>query len=300
VVSVEAAIAYAGRGWHVLPIQARSKEPAALGPRGRRLAYTAATTDREQLLTWWRRAPEANVGIRCDASGLLVVDVDPRNGGDDRLHELERTLGPLPSTVEAFTGGGGQHLIFATPGADVSPVGDLGDGVDVKYRGYIVAPPSLHPSGRGYEWSVDGHPDARRPAALPARWLEAIVPSDRRAPVPPKPAGSAHGEDWLRARLPVEYVRLIAGIEVAPDSKARCPFHDDVTPSMHVYPNAEGLRSGWYCYGCRRGGSIFEFAAFKVGYLTKPGEKLRGVKFLRIEQALLKLYAKHLGVPEAA
>lgn len=290
-VSVEAAIAYVGRGWHVLPLQKRSKLPAALGPGGRRLAYTEASTDREQLLTWWRRAPEANVGIRCDASGLLVVDVDPRSGGDDRLHELESTLGPLPQTVEAFTGGGGQHLIFATPAADVSPVGHLGDGVDVKYRGYVVAPPSLHESGRGYEWSVDGHPDARRPAALPPRWLEAIVPGRRQAPQVPRSKDG--GQDFLRLRPPAEYVKLIAGLDVGAGGKVVCPFHPDTSPSLHVYPTPEG---GWFCYGCERGGSIFEFAAYKVGYAVP----LRGVQFLRIEQALLKLYAKHLGVPEAA
>lgn len=288
--SVEQAIAYAGQGWHVLPLQARSKLPA-FGPGGRkRLAYTDATTDREQLLTWWRTSPEANLGIRCDASGILVIDVDPRHGGDDRLHELERALGPLPSTVEALTGGGGQHLIFAAP-VDVAPIGKLGDGVDVKWRGYIVAPPSLHESGRAYEWSVDGDPARRRPARLPDRWLEAIAPDQKKAPSPPPPSG-AGGEDFLRLRPPAEYVRLIAGLEVAPGGKVCCPFHPDRTPSLHVYETA---RAGWFCFGCERGGSIYEFAALKVGYELP----LRGVQFLRIEQALLKLYARHLGVPEA-
>ncbi len=65
----------------------------------------------DQIQRWWRRWPDANVGIVTGAvSGLVVLDVDPRKGGGDLLAALEDVHGSLPRTVESLTGGGGQHF----------------------------------------------------------------------------------------------------------------------------------------------------------------------------------------------
>jgi len=49
-----------------------------------------------------------------------------------------------------------------------------------------------------------------------------------------------------------------------------CPFHgEDRTPSLHVY---EHPAAGWYCYGCGRGGSIFDLAAAVFGLSTRGRE----------------------------
>jgi hypothetical protein len=37
--------------------------------------------------------------------------------------------------------------------------------------------------------------------------------------------------------------------------KVRCPVHDDVTPSCHIY----GDEQRWWCYGCSRGGDVFDW-----------------------------------------
>jgi hypothetical protein len=65
------------------------------------------------IAEWWQSWPAANIGISTGAvSGLLVLDLDPRNGGPaDRL-ELAEMFGPIPETAEAITGGGGRHLFF--------------------------------------------------------------------------------------------------------------------------------------------------------------------------------------------
>ena len=71
-----------------------------------------ATTDPEQIKSWWAASPDANIGIATGSeSGILVLDIDPRNGGAESLKRLEKELGPLPNTVTTITGGGGQHLI---------------------------------------------------------------------------------------------------------------------------------------------------------------------------------------------
>jgi len=113
-----------------------------------------ATTDSGRIGIWWGRWPGANVGVPTgERSGMLVLDVDPRDGGPESLAELERTVGPLPETAKARTGGGGMHIFFRYPaGEEVrNSTGRLGPGLDVRGEGgYVVVPPSRT---RGvYEW----------------------------------------------------------------------------------------------------------------------------------------------------
>jgi hypothetical protein len=86
------------------------------------------------------------------------------------------------------------------------------------------------------------------------------------------------GADDLTRIPPAEYVERLTGREVGRDHKMVCPFHDDHAPSLHVYDVPE---RGWYCFGCGRGGTIYDFAAL----LWKRG--LRGSEFVRVRQELL-------------
>lgn len=137
----------------------------------------SATTDSEVIKHWFSVAPSANLGVVTDK--LVVIDVDPRHGGDESLAAIEREHGELPPTWRALTGGGGEHIIFSAPegveilsfGAESMPDPPLGRGIDVRaHGGYIVAPPSRHISGRSYAWSVDHHP-ADTELAPPPDWL---------------------------------------------------------------------------------------------------------------------------------
>jgi hypothetical protein len=190
-----AALAYARRGWHVLPLYpvadglcgcgvpgcaTPGKHPiGALVPRG----LHNASAFPAHLERWWQQWPDANIGIRTGAaSRLLVIDVDDRpHDGRDGAASWRRLLadhagGVEPSTVEASTGGGGRHLFFLLPdGLALSSSRDvLGPGLEVKAEGgYVVAAPSRHVSGRDYDWDASYHPDDRPPAPLPD-WLRAL------------------------------------------------------------------------------------------------------------------------------
>jgi hypothetical protein len=111
-------------------------------------------TDNEDIIrTWWADTPSAHVGVACARSGVAVIDVDPRNGGNETFRELEQRHGKLPATLTQHTGGDGHHYIFSDPGV---PLGSkLGPGVDIKQNGYIVAAPSGHSSGGRYRWATD-------------------------------------------------------------------------------------------------------------------------------------------------
>jgi hypothetical protein len=161
---VTAALVYVSLKLAVFPCVPRRKEP--LTPHG----HLDATTDIDVIARWGRQWPGANVAIACRPSKLAVVDVDPRHGGDDSLAELERRYEPLPATWRSLTGHGGWHEVFQAP-TDVTLLdGALAPGIDFKANGYIVVPPSLHPSGRHYVWEVGYEPGTLPLASLPA-WL---------------------------------------------------------------------------------------------------------------------------------
>jgi hypothetical protein len=171
--SVEAvALDYLKRGWSVIPIIARDKRPAVPW-----LAYQTQRASPEEVKRWFARHPASNLGIVTgEISGLVVLDVDPRHGGDLSLAALLRDHGPLPQTVEAFSGGGGRHLYFAHPGGVVRNQVGLAAGIDLRGDGgCVVAPPSLHPSGRFYSWRRAHAPHERALAPLPGWLLQAAT-----------------------------------------------------------------------------------------------------------------------------
>ncbi len=169
-----AALDYVRRGWSVIPIEARGKRPIVPWQEFQRRIATA-----DEIAAWYRRRPQPNVAIVTGVvSGLVVLDVDPRHGGGDSLARLERLHGPVLPTLEAATGGGGRHLYFACPHGIVRNRAGLAPGIDVRGEGgCVVAPPSLHASGRRYEWVRSHGPDDRPPSPLPG-WLVALVRDD--------------------------------------------------------------------------------------------------------------------------
>jgi hypothetical protein len=193
------ALAFARRGHPVLPLtwpverdgkrlcscggdsrgrpcgKAAAKHPfGRLAPQG----LLSATVNPALIQAWFsRQAPEANLGVRTDE--LIVIDIDPRHGGDESFAVLEREHGETPPTWRTITGSLGQHILFSCPpGLEVASFAaesleepPLGAGIDIRARrGYIVAPPSKHISGRLYCWSVDHHPHDV-PLAPPPDWL---------------------------------------------------------------------------------------------------------------------------------
>jgi hypothetical protein len=178
-------------GWRVLPLWSQRDglcqcaERAACtnpGKHPRISSWTSqATSDVDQIARWWRQWPDAGVGILTGApSGIVVIDVDRSAQGEESLAALERKLGKLPDNVQQLTGGGGRHLIFAHPGDKViTRAGAFGEeypGVDTRADGgQIVAHPTVHASGRRYEWELSSFPGAVPFASLPPKWLEALV-----------------------------------------------------------------------------------------------------------------------------
>jgi hypothetical protein len=151
----------------VLPLRPRDKRPLIAWEH-----LQTARPSEDDIAQWFRRWPDANIGIVTgEISNLIVLDVDPKHGGDAALERLEKRFRPLSATVEAITGGGGRHLYFVHPGGFTRNRAGLAQGIDLRGDGgYIVAPPSIHPSGRPYAWSPGHAPDEITLAPLP-RWI---------------------------------------------------------------------------------------------------------------------------------
>jgi len=179
---LEAALSYVQAGWPVLPLWSVDEEGKCtcgksdcrhpgkhpqghLAPHG----LNDATVD-EATVERWFGANDLNIGVCTGSeSGLLVLDVDPRHGGDKSLEALEKKHGPLPMSRKAKTGGGGWHLYLKYPDDDVrNSASSLGAGLDIRGKGgYVIAPPSRHMSGDVYEW--DGDPTT--PLAECPNWM---------------------------------------------------------------------------------------------------------------------------------
>lgn len=177
-----AALDYADRGWQVIPLHSIEQgrcscryacKQAGKHPRTKNGLHDASS-DPEVIDAWWTRWPDANIGIRTGrASGLYVVDVDAAKSvdlgggrligeGENSIRQLEDRIGErLPDTLTSLTGGGGRHYLYAYP-EDAEEFGNrvrVAPSVDVRgENGYIVAPPSVHASGKRYRWVDESEP----------------------------------------------------------------------------------------------------------------------------------------------
>lgn len=140
----KAALEYARRGWWIFPLEDRGKRPRI--DQG----FRAASNDLSLVKEWWQRWPEANIGCWPGKSGFVVVDVDGPEG-----EVSAQRLGLLAEpTLEVQTGreGGGRHRWYRHPGPHIGNA-VLADHLDLRGdAGYVVLPPSVHPSGRLYRW----------------------------------------------------------------------------------------------------------------------------------------------------
>lgn len=183
------ALSYAARGILIFPLWHIDWSPGticachegiACGSPGKhprtRAGLNEATTDTAIVSRWWSRWPDANIGMPAGANRLAVIDVDPGHGGLDTITMI-RTWLRLKHAIDLYatrtirTGGAGMHLIYRQPEGGIKSArqafGDDAPGVDTRGRGgYIVAPPSLHASGRRYEVIDNGYPMAAWPKPL--------------------------------------------------------------------------------------------------------------------------------------
>lgn len=225
-----AAPGYMHQGWPVF-VLGRSKRPVAncracktAGPGHDPAACTcltchgfyAATTDPGRLAAMLAKVPGGLLAIRTGTvAGLLVVDIDPRNGG-----RIDRAL--MTPTATVATGGGGWHLYYRHPGGPALPRLPGHPGVDIKGDGgYVAAPPSVHPgTGHPYLWAgrraVSEMAPALRAALTPPPQPAAPTPLSR--PVTTRRAGAISSPGALLAAH-------LRAVQNAPEGRRRVTLY---------------------------------------------------------------------------
>lgn len=171
------AVEYGLRNVAVFPLLERGKTPLT------KHGFKDASKDADTIRTMWQGAETtANIGIATGAaSNVFVLDIDGEEG-EAALAALEEAHGALPETPEVQTGKG-RHLYFAYPeGAEISnSASKIGDKLDIRGNGgYVVAPPSIHPSGRAYSWHATRRPSKMAWAQAPQWLIDLIVKKPRR------------------------------------------------------------------------------------------------------------------------
>lgn len=139
---------YAELGLRAIQLHFRTKWPTEKGWPAK------ATCDLAKVQCLFDGAQPCNLGI-ATGGGLVVVDIDPRNGGNGSWDRLVDEQGSPPATATARTGGGGRHLFFRVdPGRTFGKSLPGYPGIDLQSDGrQVVAAPSIHAkTGMPYEW----------------------------------------------------------------------------------------------------------------------------------------------------
>ena len=154
----QAAVWYCENGFAIIPLQSRGKAPIT------KHGLNDWFDNPEDAREIWTKHPNLNIGIVCGSPshGLLVFDFDvdeeKEKDGYATLSAWETAHGDMPETSVAITGSGGMHYLYRTERTNIHPSTNTELGVDIRCDGsYIVAPPSVHPNGRSYEWQ--DHPE---------------------------------------------------------------------------------------------------------------------------------------------
>jgi len=173
---LNAALAYAEKGWRVHPLIPKDKKPLIAKWQ------EMATADAIIITEWWTKWPSANIGIATgEGSGFFVLDVDGEKGSRS-LTVMENEIGPIPETLEAKTGTGGRHLLLQmATDREIRNKQNFMPGLDIRGEGgYIMVAPSIHPNGRSYEWPYGIETAIAEP---PVAFLGVICPIQQEPPI---------------------------------------------------------------------------------------------------------------------
>jgi hypothetical protein len=196
-----------------------------------------------------------------------------RSGSRENRHAYWTLTGPVTAAVATAANRRLAQALGADPGAVTSAAAILRPPATFNHKHTPAAPVVAE---RLQPW--------RRISAvrLVDELDEVDEPPESTPPAVPRPdvrPATGRAElDGLRDVAPHVYVEALTGLRPGRDGKVSCPFHGpDTTPSLHVYETAA---DGWYCYGCGRGGSVFDLGAEVWGLST------RGPDFVELRMRL--------------
>lgn len=272
--TLAAAESWVASGFSIIPIAYRSKRPAFDALRLTRSTaadghlswepYKSCAASPLELRLWFS-GPRRNIGVVTGWHGLVVLDFDQRDAYTAWLSWAHVNGGRAASLAA------GTYRVFSARGVHVyvlcdEPVESYQVGnIDVKARyGYVLAPPSVHPSGHQYQ--------GQGAQIMRCSRLSEVFPFERPAPSMASIMGGTD-DPWTVASRAVECggvgsvsrasarVTTTDLVQVVRDDRggawALCPMHGDTNPSLRVYADGH-----WHCFGCgAHGGDALDLYA---------------------------------------
>lgn len=267
----DAALSWVDRGYSVIPIQHRDKRPAfdalawvgSYGDEGRPSwePYKERQPRRDELETWFVKGPPHNLGIVTGFNNLVVIDFDVRAAYTTWL-SWARNVGGIAQECA-----GAAYRVKTARGVHVyvhpaGPCDSFQAGcIDVKARwGYVLAPPSIHPSGALYAGGAgdvfpvgdvgDVFPLKPDPTPVLAHTVPAGDPYD--AATQARECGGMGVVAEIKQRVTIaDVLGLTKGVRVI-----RCPLHNDRSPSFYIYSDGH-----FKCFGCGAHGDVLDLVA---------------------------------------
>lgn len=208
------ALALAELGIHVFPVNTSGDTKVPLTPRG----HLDATTDQDRITAWWDKFPEASPGVAAGPSGLVLLDVDAKNGKDGWQSLMEAWV-DIPDTLNYDTPTGGVHYVYESDRDDLNGVANYRkmDGVDRR-------------AGSSFFVWWGGVPDDRDVFTQAPEWL--LDPARRRT----ERAFEGDTADWFESLTPGEPNVLVR--------RAMERVTEDMTHSEMVERQYEAVRLG--------------------------------------------------------
>ena len=258
VTTLDCALQYADLGWAVLPVWGINHEDgtcrcglpndapghkpgkhplATLTPRG----HLDSTINPDIIRDWFSTDPTANIGISLADSGLIALDIDPRNGGDQTLEKIEQEHGVLYSDCVAVTQSGGEHRLFRAE-ENTSYPSSIGPGLDLKHHGYIVVAPSMGELGP-YKWKDNQSPIASVNPVTPSELPKFISDKAR--------AKTEAYEIMERSGVPVATAQTFDDLREALTFINSDPYDTWVQVGMALKPYGENGYSVWMDWSSR-------------------------------------------------
>lgn len=236
---------YLNNGWSVIPL----KDKQAYLKSWKQYQFLLPT--KLELSNWFRKKKVTGIGIVTgELSNIVVIDVDPKNGG--KFTNLEKY-----KTLTALSGNNGRHYYFHPNNNEDLKTSHF-KGFDIQGNGaYIVAPPSIHPNGHKYEWLAETSKLSLKkfPKEFKKLLSKKPVKQTRQILIPKikfKKSFKLIPKSIIKElnALPISNVISSAGINVPINNKSYvlipCPFHNDRNPSFSVYTEKNYAK----CFGC--------------------------------------------------
>lgn len=242
------ALYWRGRGISTVPVYWKSKRPEVYW-----LQYADTLPTQEQIMRWFP-TPLHNLAVLAGQENLVILDFDNTaifSVFRDWAYKSSSAAQKLLKTARVVRTARGYHIYARTrekaanmrlPGIDI-----------LAHHKYVLAPPSIHPSGAQYEFVQRADPCEieRIEDVLPHEWLESAARENEHTALPPPTeqvdylamAGQERGKNASQTLI-AEIKSRYRIEDFFPDREAsgndgrwmvaRCPFHDDRNPSMAI------------------------------------------------------------------